>query len=620
MHVVAIHERHGDRSLVHPEFIASCFHVTRDPDGRSKTIATPLQWRFSTVALIQATEPDTNSPGGGLLAILLLAMVIAYPLSFGILRRYRRTLLRSMHTGTDRQLERLVSSEVSASPDQPTQTGPEFVVLDPDSTIATGGPAEALYSKVLYAPWRAAAIYAAAGVGYALAMASAALMSFMVEFSPLRFLLFFLIYAWSIVLTINVVAAATRRARLAVASVYFLIFAVLGAVVLATSPALGWTQIAVLWLLATFPTTLLVLTFLSLRIRAVGPLVLIITVVALVASNLALAVASGNETLLRSVTTLGVALGLDAASIFVGVLILNLAVFVPIGWVVLRWIGGRYERKKVSDQSLAVDAIWLLSGVLGCIVLIPGGFVFLFAGLLAFVVYKAVSQIGFWLLVRQGTRASESPKLLLLRVFSLGRRSERFFDALATHWRHVGSIQFIAGPDLATATVEPQELVEFLRGRLMRRFIDGPETLDLRISKMDLEPDPDGRFRVSKFFCYDHTWQIALSRLAGYSDVVLMDLRGFSSQNLGMIIEIDEVINLVPLGRVVVVIDDTTDEQYLRQTVQQSWKQMRPTSPNRLSAVGQLRLFRLKGSRGGDLRRLLRTVCGAVPATAESRT
>jgi hypothetical protein len=143
----------------------------------------------------------------------------------------------------------------------------------------------------------------------------------------------------------------------------------------------------------------------------------------------------------------------------------------------------------------------------------------------------------------------------LLRVFSLGRRSERLFDALATHWRHVGNIRLIAGPDLATTTVEPHEFLGFLSGRLARRFIDGPETLDLRLSETDLEPDPDGRFRVSDYFCYDDTWLTVLSRLADESDAVLMDLRGFTPQNRGVTHEINVLVDDVQLGQVVFVTD-----------------------------------------------------------------
>jgi hypothetical protein len=195
---------------------------------------------------------------------------------------------------------------------------------------------------------------------------------------------------------------------------------------------------------------------------------------------------------------------------------------------------------------------------------------------------------------------------------SLGRRSEKLFDALTKHWRHVGSIRLIAGPDLATTTVEPHEFLDFMGGRLARRFIDGPGTFDLRLTEEDDEPDRDGRFRVNDFFCYDDTWRMVLSRLAGESDAVLMDLRGFSPQNAGCIYEINELVNLVPLERVVFVVDDTTDEDFLRRTARECWERMRPTSPNRSSTPEQLRLLRLASSGGGELRRLLRALCAAA--------
>jgi hypothetical protein len=144
----------------------------------------------------------------------------------------------------------------------------------------------------------------------------------------------------------------------------------------------------------------------------------------------------------------------------------------------------------------------------------------------------------------------------------LGKRSERLFDALAKHWRHVGSMRLIAGPDLATTTIEPHEFLDFLGGKLARRFIDGPDALNQRISEMDLKPDGDGRFRVCDFFCHEDTWQMTLTRLVADSDAVLMDLRGFSQENHGVVYEIEELISVVPLERVVFVIDQTTDEKF----------------------------------------------------------
>ncbi|MCI0551769.1 MAG: hypothetical protein L0287_12515, partial [Anaerolineae bacterium] len=241
------------------------------------------------------------------------------------------------------------------------------------------------------------------------------------------------------------------------------------------------------------------------------------------------------------------------------------------------------------------------------------------ASLMAFVVYKVVSWAGFAYFGYKASTSRKSPNLLLLRVFSLGSRSERLFDILGMYWRYVGSIRLIAGPDLATATMEPHEFLDFLSGKLARRFIDTPQTLDLRFSEMDLQPDRDGQFRVNDFFCYDDTWRMVLSRLVSNSDVVLMDLRGFSSQNAGCIFEINELINSVTLGRMIFIIDDTTDELFLRQVLQKSWDNMRSTSPNYSSTSGLLRLFHLKGLRNNDLLQFLHVLSTAANVTPEAQ-
>jgi len=551
---------------------------------------------------------DSGILPGQLLAILLLATAFTLPVSMGLLRLYRRAVLRSMRARSDsREIE---SPETSTSPNGPTQAAPELVVLDHASSIAVGPAAEGTYSRLLRDPWRAAAIYAAAGLCFAAVMAAAFLIP--IGFSPFRFLSIFWIFAWPVVLTVNLVAAATWRARLATASVYFLVFAVLGAITLIRSPDSSWGQLIALWLIINLPATVLLLVFLNRRIRAVGPLVLAFMTLAVAGSQLALSIVGSDEGLLRSITGLGLAIGLEAVGIFIGLMVLGFIAFGLAGWLTLRWIGHRYERKNISDQSITLDAIWLFLGVAQSIsLLIFAGVAWILSGLLAFVIYKIVVRAGFSLLNRE-VSTEETPELLLLRVFSLGRRSERLFDALATSWRHVGSIRLIAGPDLATTTVEPHEFLDFLGGKLARRFIDGPKALDLRISEADLEPDRDGRFRVNDFFCHDDTWRMVLSRLVSESDAVLMDLRGFSPQNRGVAFEINEIVNVVSLERVVFVVDDTTDERFLHETARRAWDQMRPASPNRASTSGGLRLFRFTGSRGGELRQLLRAMCGAA--------
>jgi hypothetical protein len=91
-----------------------------------------------------------------------------------------------------------------------------------------------------------------------------------------------------------------------------------------------------------------------------------------------------------------------------------------------------------------------------------------------------------------------------------------------------------------------------------------------------------------------------------------MDLRGFSQENHGVVYEIEELISVVPLERVVFVIDQTTDEKFLRQTVEASWDRMSPTSPNRSSTPERLQLFRFTGSHGGEFQHLLAALSKAA--------
>jgi hypothetical protein len=569
---------------------------------------------LSNLATIQAADPGASNLPGELLSILLLATALALPASIGLLKLYRRAVLRSMRGRADSPAIEPGLLKASTPPNQSVQTAPDLSVLDRTSHIALGPAAASLYSNLLRSPWRSAAVYAVAGFCYAGVMAAAFLAP--IGLLPLRFLFLFWVYAWPVVLTVNLVAAATRRAKLTTASVYFLVLMILGAIAVARSPTFDWGQIVTLWLIINLAATILLWAFLNRRVRAVGPLVLTFMVLAVTGADLVLAIAAGGgEELLRSIAGLGLALGLNAHGTFIGLIVLGFVVFGPVGWLALRGIRSRYEQKKISDQSITLDAIWLLFGVEQSIVLISRGVVWIISGLLAFVVYKGVTRIGFSLLGPELSSTEKSPRLLLLRVFSLGKRSERLFDALATHWRHVGSIRLIAGPDLATTTVEPHEFLDFLGGKLARRFIDGPETLELRISEMDLEPDRDGRFRVNDFFCHDNAWRMTLSRLVGDSDAVLMDLRGFSPQNRGVAFEINELMNTVPLKRIVFVVDDTTDEEFLRQTVEKSWDRMRATSPNRASTPERLRLFRFTGAQSGELRQLLRVLSGAAKST-----
>ena len=147
-------------------------------------------------------------------------------------------------------------------------------------------------------------------------------------------------------------------------------------------------------------------------------------------------------------------------------------------------------------------------------------------------------------------------------------------------WRHIGSIQLIAGPDLALANLEPHEFIDFVSGRLSREFISNATDLRERMDQAQGRPDPDGRFRVNEFFCHDDTWRATLQALARSSDAVLMDLRGFSRDRSGCIYELGQLLELVPLRHITLLVDRTTDHALLASTLHSSWLTIDATSPN----------------------------------------
>jgi hypothetical protein len=396
-----------------------------------------------------------------------------------------------------------------------------------------------------------------------------------------------------------------------VLAVYLFAGIALGILLLNRSPDLTIIQLGYLWFDANLIPSLLLLFFLNRRIRAVGPLILVFMIVGAMGATSLVSVAGSNPEVLRLISSFAYSIGLGAVGTVSGLHLLGFALFAIAGWIALDSLRQMYEHKMMSDQSVTVDTIWLTFGIVNSMGLVFQGARWILSGLVAFAIFKIVTLLGFSLL-RVRKKKSPAPRLLLLRVFALGRRSEHFYNALGKYWRTAGSIQMIAGPDLATATVEPHEFLDFVTGKLARRFIDSGHTLDLRIDQMDLAADSDARFRVTEFFCHDDTWKITLARLADESDAVLMDLRGFSQNNAGCIFEITELFNLVPLQRVVFVVDESTDAQFMRNTMQLAWRQIRDQSPNRRLSSGQIFLVQFSRLSGEAMRNLLYSITAAA--------
>src|SRR5262249_59096758 len=122
-------------------------------------------------------------------------------------------------------------------------------------------------------------------------------------------------------------------------------------------------------------------------------------------------------------------------------------------------------------------------------------------------------------------------RLRFPRGASLGRRSDALLEGLAKHWRHIGTVQMITGPDVALSTVQPHQFLDFLSRKLGRHFVRDQASLARSLAERDHARDPDGRFRINTFFCHATSCQTALPRLVENGEAVLMDLRSLSCGN-----------------------------------------------------------------------------------------
>ena len=515
----------------------------------------------------QTADPVTLALTGMLPFGVIAGAVLAYPLGRGLLRVYHRSVARSMaeRAGAgerpDARTNRVVSHTI----------GSALRLVD--------AAAEAGSSPPLEMSGRLAAAYAVAGGAFAVVMTAAWLVATRdATFPATKLLLLFWTYFWPAVLTVNLVAGMQRQHRILLGG-YFAVYAVLTAVALARNPEMGWYELPLFWLLTNGPPTVLLAAFLTRRIRAVGPMVLAFTVIAVVGSQLPATVLSNDDKLLRRVAEPLIAAGLGGNSIFWGLMLAGLLAFALVGWLALQWVGRRYRRKRVSDQMLTVESMWLMFGLVHSIGLVFEGWAWIFTGFAAFAAFVAARSAAFKLLRRAALPRPR--RLLLLRVFALGRRSERLFDLLQKHWLRSGDITMIAGPDLVTTTIEPHEFLDFLGRGVSRQFVKDRADLTGRIAAMDTTADPDLRYRVNEFFCHADTWQMTMRELAAHSEAVLMDLRSFSAANQGCLFELGELLKTVDLRRVVFAIDATTDRGFLDAAMARLWQAVPVESPNR---------------------------------------
>lgn len=537
---------------------------------------------------------------GGLMMVLVSAGLLTLLIGLIAMARYRRVIARWMKAAAkagQRADTPLATSRLAVTQDRGGQA--LRLVERAAASRRRSERRSATIAGAARASRRAAWVYAIAGIAFACFGAILWLHLSDIEFTWWRVVYKGLPLAWPVVFTLALLWGPDRRRLGLLLAGYF--GAMLGfctRVALSDTSPLEVHGISLpafaqpLYVFASEAApTLFLLLFLNRRVRAVGPVLLTLMIILAIGSQVAMIGAStygGLVMMSRAMAVIGDWLPVLSAVHFLGMLL-----FLPLGWLAIGWLRRLYDAKAFSEQTLVFDTIWLFQALILCSSTVYAAGAAGWLGLGAFAVYKLITWIGLRPLA---TAASGRPpaRLLLLRTFGFRRRSERFFDLLGARWRYAGPIQLIAAPDLAGRSIDPDEFMDFLSGRLRHRFIIEQDDLDRRFAELDNRPDPDGRFRVNEIFCGNDTWRPVVKRLMAESDLVAMDLRGFSPANQGCLFELQSLIDIVPAARVVLLTDKSTDGAFLRDTLAACWGSMDDRSPNR-TAGGAMTLLATGG-------------------------
>jgi hypothetical protein len=508
--------------------------------------------------------PHPPDPLGLLLPATIATVVVTSALSLLVLWHHRRAVGRAIRTrATSRPVVPVPVGGPAAS-DHRARPAP-VVVLGTARRHAAPGPANDLWRRARRHLHATVAAYIVAGLTCGLVDGAVWLMAGRVEIGPRNLLGLAVLFAWPLVPTVLAVLAAPRSTCVRAWVGYGALVPV-STIGTGIAPAVTAMLVGVVVL----PPAVVLLALSGRDVRAVGPF---LAVPVLVTATGLLLSPSTAQWAVRFGTSpdVGTALAVLAAGV------LGVA-----GTAHLVRSARQYARKRAGDQMVTISHWWLLATVWHSVVLIPSGIRPAVAVWTAHLAFRLVLAAA----LRLRPRPTDLPRrLLLLRTPGAPQYSETLLGRLGAYWRYVGPIATITRTDLASAALEPHEFLDLLRGWPARRIISSAGEVRKRVDDLDGDPDPDGRYRVGELFCRDDLCRPALQQLLRRSDCILLDLRGFTRRHERVTDEITQLAQLVPLGRILVLVDDDTDQYVLRATVDRAHR----------GSGGSLRLMRTGG-------------------------
>lgn len=433
---------------------------------------------------------------------------------------------------------------------------------------------------------RLALAYSAAGI----ACAGVLTIAFLQEAStnsrtaPLVFLT---IFSWPVVLCWNQIAgwdSGTRRFL-----PYLVYTALLGTMWflnIVLSPAGDIRAIPYAFLLVNTLPTLFIFCFTSPAIRTIGPCIFSFSLIFVLGAWSTVHAVTKTRSAVLLLSKWTARLGTSPQGAVTLLVLLSFVVFFPIGFAWMTILIRGYAQNRFSELSIRLDSVWLtislLQGVIICTSTQASTGRGVATALLAFPAYWVVRTAALRLVRNsQGRKPVSRVSLLYLRRFALRGRTERLFQIITHLWRPIGDVVLIGGPDLARSTIQPHSLLQFLLRRTKRSLISSDDVMEKQIAHLPGAIDLDARSRITDFLCTESMWQKTVEKLMGRTHkVVLADFRGLTSENIGSLYEIEQMVCQVSIDRFLILTDGLESKSLIEQAVSNSWKKLTASSPN----------------------------------------
>jgi hypothetical protein len=119
-------------------------------------------------------------------------------------------------------------------------------------------------------------------------------------------------------------------------------------------------------------------------------------------------------------------------------------------------------------------------------------------------------------------------------------------------------------------------------------------------------------FRNLDMHCYDNTWREAVAAFVSVTDVVLMDLRGYSEERRGCEYEVDFLFDAIVAERIVFLVDGDNSLDLVEALVRRRWEMLSVESPNLRRTAPTVTIYKTRDGRANDMRGLINVLAARI--------